>query len=325
MLPLRSQPRQPTPDQCGQACVLTPRRLRLMAREPNSVRIHRKVKTMSQILRYGDMGQEVAELVEKLTKNGCKPRPPVTSAQPKFGRAIENMVLYFQMTHQGPNGKWLDVDGVVGNDTWWALKHSTGNAQRSFLEVGIPKGIVGQRLLILETAVKEHGVRENSGPANRGKEVDKYIPAEYTRSPTREGPPWCAYFVSWVMKEVFGRHLLGRPVASVHSAWGHARKANRWEPKKAGHVPTPGDAFVILKDVPENGWCQGHIGFVLQVDRNGQSFNTVEGNCGNRVKIGRRNLGDQTLRGFINIVGDRPEFTRGSLRGAKDLGRNRTR
>jgi hypothetical protein len=57
----------------------------------------------------------------------------------------------------------------------------------------------------------------------------------------------------------------------------------------------------------------------------GRSFNTVEGNCGNRVKIGRRSLGDPLLRGFINIVGDRPDFLRGSLRGAKDLGTSGTR
>jgi hypothetical protein len=235
------------------------------------------------------------------------------------------MVLYFQMTHLGPDGKWLDVDGVAGPDTWWALKHSTGEHQRSFLEVGILKGIAGKRLQILETAVKERGVREDQGRANRGEEVDKYIPAEYTSSPTGAGPPWCAYFVPWVLKEAFGRHLLGRPVASVHSAWGHARKANRWEAKKAGRVPKPGDAFVILQEPPENGWCQELIGFVLQVAKDGQSFNTIEGNCGNRVKIGRRDIGDPKLRGFINIVGDRPEFTRGSLRGAKNLGQSGTR
>jgi hypothetical protein len=249
----------------------------------------------------------------------------VTSDEPQFGRAIENMVLYFQMTHLAPNGEWLDVDGVVGSDTWWALDHAAGSPQRSFLEVGIPQGIVGQRLQILETAVKEHGVREDRNRTNRGDEVDKYLPAEYTQSRANEGPPWCAYFVSWVLKQVFGRHLLGRPVASVHSAWGHARKAKRWEARRPDHIPTPGDAFVLLKSPPEDGWCQGHIGFVLQVAEDGGSFNTVEGNCGNRVKIGRRDMHDPKLRGFINIVGDRPDFVRGALRGAKNLGSSGTR
>ena len=280
---------------------------------------------MPKVLRFGDQGPDVKKLVDQLTMAGCSPRPPVTSDQPAFGRAIENMVLYFQMTHQGPDGQWLDVDGIVGEHTWWALKHASGKSQRSFLEAGLPEGIDGERLRILETAVREHGVREDAARPNRGNEVDKYLPSQYTRDHAAEGPPWCAYFVSWVLKEVYGRHLLGRPVASVHSAWGHAREAGRWVAKRAGHVPTPGDAFVILKNPPENGWCQGHIGLVLQVSADGQSFNTIEGNCGNRVKIGLRDMSDSKLRGFINVVGDRPDFVRGALRGAQDLGRHATR
>jgi hypothetical protein len=58
---------------------------------------------------------------------------------------------------------------------------------------------------------------------------------------------------------------------------------------------------------------------------NGHSYNTLEGNRGNRVKIGRRDMGDPLLRGFINIIGDHPEFTPGSLRGAQNLGKQDTR
>ena len=128
---------------------------------------------MPSTLRFGNTGPEVADLVKLLTRHGCSPRPPVTSSAPTFGRAVENMVLYFQMTHQGHEGNWLDVDGVVGNDTWWALKNATGQAQRSFLEAGIPQGISGRRRAILETAVKEHGVREDLSRPNRGDEIDK--------------------------------------------------------------------------------------------------------------------------------------------------------
>ncbi len=279
---------------------------------------------MPSTLRFGSKGPEVAKLVELLTKQGCAPQPPVTSPSPKFGRAIENMVLYFQMTHQGRDGKWLDVDGIVGPGTWWALENATGAPQRSFLEAGIPQGIAGERRAILEAAVKEHGVREDAGRPNRGNEVDKFLPKDVAASPSKDGPPWCCYFASWVVKEVFGQHPLGKPVASVHTAWKRANELGRWEPND-GRVPTPGDAFVILNDDPKKGWCTGHIGFVLQVAEDGKSINTVEGNCGNRVKIGRRELSDPKLKGFINIVGDHPDFTRGSLRGAKDLGTSGTR
>lgn len=276
-------------------------------------------------LKFGSEGPAVARLVELLTSHGCPPRPPVTSETPTFGRAIENMVLYFQMTHQGPDGQWLDVDGQVGRNTWWALENAHGAAQRSFFEAGIPAGITGTRKAILETAIREHGVREDRGRPNRGKEVDKYQPTSVTRDPHKDGQPWCAYFVSWVVKEVYGKHILGQPVASVWTAYQRARKYRRWMPKD-DNVPTPGDAFVMLyKDNYRNAWCTGHIGLVLQVAKDGRSINTVEGNCGDRVKIGKRSLDDPKIKGFINIVGDRPDFERGSLRGAKDVGAGGTR
>lgn len=277
-------------------------------------------------LRFGSTDPHVAELVELLKKHGCTPHPPVTSSRPKFGIAIENMVLYFQMTHQGKDGAWLDVDGVVGKGTWWALDNASGDSQRSFFEVSIPEGLTPERRAVLEIAASQHGVREDpSMPPNRGKDVDKFQPSEITRSRHKKGQAWCSLFCSWVLKEHFGKHILGDPVASVWVAWNHARKLGRWEPK-GRRVPTPGDAFVMLYDDNyERQWCTGHIGFVLQVAEDGKSINTIEGNCGNRVKIAKRKLSDPNIRGFINIFGDRPEFKRGSLRGAPDEGKSSTR
>lgn len=280
---------------------------------------------MSNALRFGDKGSEVAEMAELLAAQGCPPRPPISGDTPVFGRAIENAVLYFQMTHLGETGDWLEVDGVVGPATWWALEHSTGEPQRSFLEFAVPEGIDGQRKALLRTAAEQRGVREDSEWPNRGSEVDKFFPPEIISSPNKEGRPWCCYFVSWTAREVYGRHILGRPVASCWVAWQRACEHHRWLPNEPNVVPTPGDAFVILHAEPESGWCTGHTGFVLQVAADGESFNTVEGNCGDRVKLGLRTLTDPLLRGFINIVGDRPGFGRGSLRGAKALETSRTR
>lgn len=273
---------------------------------------------MPSVLKFGTQNLEVAKLVQMLKAHGCAPSPPVTAAVPKFGRAIENMVLYFQMTHQGRTGEWLEVDGIVGEDTWWALENATGDAQRSFLETGIPMGIEGDRRKILETAVKEHGVREDPGRPNRGDEVEKYYPASWVSDPDDEGPAWCCFFMSWVTKQALGRYVMGELLWSCYTAWERAVSQGKWEEKNGSH-PTPGDAFVILHKKPELGRCTGHIGFVLQVAGDGRTFNTVEGNCGNRVKIGKRSLSDPNLRGFINFFGDHPEFVRGSLRGAKRL------
>src|SRR6266536_5785896 len=74
-------------------------------------------------------------------------------------------------------------------------------------------------------------------------------------------------------------------------------KDKGWAMDKASYAPVPGDAFVMLH---QDG--TGHIRFVLRVDkaRNATAFNTVEGNCGNRVKVGRRQMDQSTLVGFIN-------------------------
>ena len=277
-------------------------------------------------LKFGSTDPHVAELVTLLKKHGCAPRPPVTSATPRFGVAIENMVLYFQMTHQGKNGDWLDVDGIVGKGTWWALDNASGDAQRSFLEVALPEGLTEERRKLLEIAVSQHGIREDPKlPPNRGKEVDKFQPGFIRNSTTKEGQAWCSLFCSWVIKEHFGRHVMGRPVAGVWDARNHAVDRGRWEPND-GRIPTPGDAFVILhSDDFEEKRSKGHIGFVLMVSEDGKSINTIEGNCGNRVKIAKRNLSDPRLRGFINIFGDHPTFKRGELRGAKNAGKSTTR
>lgn len=284
-------------------------------------------------LKFGSKGLDVARLVKLLESHGCTPSPQVTASSPRFGRAIENMVMYFQMTHLNTNGNWLDVDGQVGKNTWLALEHGDDDAQRSHLKPVVPEGIEGNRKAILETAIGEHGIREDTGRknekgeklTNRGKDVDKYLPNWVTSDPTTDGQPWCAYFISWVVKEVYGRHLLGRPVARVWKAYERASKEGRWTPKGA-EVPTPGDAFVLLYDDEYTSVnCTGHIGFVLQVSEDGRSYNTIEGNCADRVKVGQRTLDDPTLRGFINIVGDKASFTRGSLRGAKNVDSKRTR
>lgn len=281
---------------------------------------------MKDSLSFGARGPQVADLADLLAKRGYPPLPPITAAEPKFGRAIENMVLYFQMTHQGPDGDWLDVDGKVGEGTWWALKHHTGDAQRSFFREGIPDGIEGDRRSVLEAAIREHGVREDPRRPNRGNDVDKYLPKKHRAKRSSKGQPWCCYFVSWVTGQVMETHPLGGTVGSCYGAWARARRRRKrmWEPND-GREPTPGDAFLLFKQDPENGRCPGHIGFVLQVSEDGRWINTVEGNCGNRVKIGKRSLDDRSLRGFINFYRDYPPFARGMLRGARNVGRQRTR
>ena len=42
----------------------------------------------------------------------------------KFGKKTETAVKEFQGEHTGPDGKALKVDGIVGQNTWWALDNA---------------------------------------------------------------------------------------------------------------------------------------------------------------------------------------------------------
>jgi hypothetical protein len=222
------------------------------------------------------------------------------------------------MTHLGPKGLPLDVDGVVGPDTWWALFNASGEAQRSHIKAHIPGGLGPQRKSLLEVALGEHGkdVKEEPGGSNRGPHVDRYLP-DHVKKPGEAGPPWCCFFYSWVAKEALGGWPLGKREGGCASARAQAGKLGLWIPKYLAQEkqhPIPGDAFVMDK-----GGGHGHIGYVLRVSEDGTSINTLEGNCGNRVKLGLRSLSDPQIVGFIDNVPHEQTtgFERGVVQAAK--------
>ena len=70
-------------------------------------------------LRRGDKGAYVTLLQTELINKGYS--CGATGADGDFGRNTEAAVRAFQAEHNGPDGKELKVDGVVGQSTWWAL------------------------------------------------------------------------------------------------------------------------------------------------------------------------------------------------------------
>lgn len=230
-----------------------------------------------------------------------------------FGSQTSSGTRYFQMTHLDSSGDPLEVDGIVGPKTWWAGFNPTGNAQKSNIKPKTPKGIGAARRKVLSIAKGEHkkGVREIPNGSNWGGGVTKYL----------EGltpAPWCCYFVWWIWKEAFGSYLWGKRHGHCMTAWKVAKANNCAHPKKK-YTPIPGDFFLMLfKNKHGNYTGSGHIGIVLSVSKDGKSFNTVEGNSGNRVKVGKRQLSQSSLIGFINPYGDADddiEFERVLLEG----------
>jgi hypothetical protein len=235
-------------------------------------------------------------LIERLRAEGYWNEP---TEPPDFSIEVEEAVRYFQQTHLGADGKSLAADGVVGPKTWWALTNASGDPQRSRIAASIPTGIGGLRERILQVALAEHArpVVEEPNGSNRGPFVDRYLPA-WTKQPGKPGPYWCCFFYSWVIHEATGSWPLETdgPQGSCQTVRRLAGKLKRFAPKLIPNGrPIPGDAFVM-----DRGGGHGHIGFVLRVNAERTQINTVEGNCGNRVKVGLRELSDPEIVGFID-------------------------
>jgi len=73
-------------------------------------------------LKRGSKGQYVTLLQTELINKGysCGPQ----GADGDFGSNTEKAVKAFQTEHDGPDGKALKIDGIVGQATWWALENA---------------------------------------------------------------------------------------------------------------------------------------------------------------------------------------------------------
>ena len=278
----------------------------------------------SAALEFGDKGEEV-KVLQRLLKDQGYFKGAVKG---NFLKLTKEAVIYFQQTHLGPDGENLASDGVVGTNTWWALRHPSGSPQRSGLPGEIPKGLTPKRQAVLRVALAEHaaGVKEIPDGANSGDGVDKYILAGTQ-------PAWCCYFWSWVDKQALGSYSLKARLGRVSTAFEKAR-SRKFARQKGDYMPIPGDAFIMATSDAEKGKYKftgnGHIGFVLRVEvKNGKAvaINTVEGNSSNRVKLGSRKLSDAAIVGFINNFGknEQPTGWETGLVKAGDTSRGGTR
>ncbi|TDI82236.1 MAG: CHAP domain-containing protein [Caldithrix sp.] len=243
-------------------------------------------------LRFGDKGEDVKVLQRILMEQGYF----AGKTAGNFLKFTQAAVIYFQETHLGPDGEFLEADGIVGDKTWWALNNPSGEAQKSNLPRHIPVDLSPIRTEQLTIVLKEHelGVREDPDGSNWGDGVIKYKGFK--------GAPWCCYFWSWCNKQCFGAYSLKAKYGHCLSAWRKAESLG-FARNKGNYIPIPGDAFVMLykKDGKLTG--KGHIGFVYRVEvaaNRAVTINTVEGNSSNRVKIGKRNLASPSIVGFIN-------------------------
>lgn len=201
-------------------------------------------------------------------------------------------ISYFQTTHLGPDGKPLTPTGNLDEPTSWALQNPVGDAQKSNLEPAIQSGLETKRKAILEKALGEHAknVKEEPNGSNRSKDIDKYFPKWLINGLEKQeaGPAWCAFFVNWVVAQVLGKYPWKGCFGSCKRLVEAAQKSPECTVFADPKLAAPGDVFVILYGLT------GHTGFVLRKNEQNTKINTVEGNCGNRVKVGLRETKDIT-------------------------------
>jgi hypothetical protein len=109
-----------------------------------------------------------------------------------FGSKTKEAVLAWQFK------KGLDMDGIVGSNTWNSLCGP------------IVSGLLAKKLVVL--ANKEVGVKEVPLYSNRGPRVDQYRAAT-SLALGKDGWFWCAAFICWLMREAMaeGEYGFSRP------------------------------------------------------------------------------------------------------------------
>lgn len=118
---------------------------------------------------------------------------------------------------------------------------------------------------------------------------------------------WCADFVTYCVKKVFGNKLpsdFGSSAVSDLRAWGDKHGCYLKAPYENGKAAManflknrvkPGDIMIEKR----NG--KSHTGIVTYVDPNGQYFKTVEGNASDSVKEVTYKADSKTLSGFVSL------------------------
>jgi hypothetical protein len=235
-----------------------------------------------------------------------------------FGPKTEAAIVYFQQTHQGSDGAFLPVTKKLDAGTIWALQQPSGDSQRSFLKATIPAGLPDYRRRLLEIAVHEHqiGVKEIPDGSNRSSApeggIDKYVPGG-------AGGPWCMFFDKWCIRQLHKEGLMKRdPFTLLKGAGGCfatydsaktltlRKQYDMYRAHDGKYCPQPGDSVIMLYREGTKLTGRGHVYRIVDIitDSTGApvSFITIEGNSGNRVKLGKRTTAN--IAGYLNYFED---------------------
>lgn len=227
-----------------------------------------------QLLKKGSQGVLVKELQEILRELDYD--LPVTSL---FDEATYKAVRNFQGSHLDIHGVPLEIDGKVGDISWWALHNPRVVVTGGVVDyTRMPNASFGGSATgrkALEFAIKElkAGAGEVGGN-NKGPFVKKYL------APTglSEGNAWCAAFLSWCFLQAASGNLNNMPfkyAAGARNVFTQLRnKGLDIKSTNINYTPEPGDIVTWWRVSMSSGF--GHIAIVHHSE-DGFIY-TIEGN-----------------------------------------------
>lgn len=199
---------------------------------------------------------------------------PVTGV---FDTATYNAVRNFQSRHLDKHNKPLEVDGEVGDITWWALQNPRSIVQGGAIDYRLMPDIslggteIGRSALQFAIKELDAGAGEEGGN-NKGPWVRKYLQP----SGLAEGNSWCAAFISWCFLEAAGGDIKSMPFkysAGARNIYNQLKQKNMIYDVNL-LFPQPGDIVTWWRVSMASGF--GHIGIVHHY-KDGFLY-TLEGN-----------------------------------------------
>ena len=227
-----------------------------------------------ELLKKGSTGAIVSELQNVLQELDYN--VPVTGI---YDTPTFKAVRDFQSSHLDKHGQPLEVDGNVGDLTWFALHNPRVKVTGGVIDYSIMPALAAGGSTIgraaLQVAINElkDGAGEIGGN-NMGPFVKKYLDPVGLQ----EGESWCAAFLSWCFLQASGGQINAMPFrysAGARDVFNQF-KSKHWnfDSSDPAYTPLPGDIASWWRVSLASG--KGHIAIVHHFE-DGFMY-TLEGN-----------------------------------------------
>lgn len=241
------------------------------------------------MLRRKHIGEEVKLLQEKLINAGYSCGP--CGADGEFGKDTEAAVIQFQ------TDKNLEIDGIVGSETWNALfgnlsTNKTPDVVQPAASTPAPSTTSASVSNVLDVARSQIGYHEKASNASLDDNYANSGSGNWTKyardldsvgwfNGAKNGYAWCAVFVAWCFYKAYGKEkggeLLCQPLGRNNCAAVCTYGANYFKQNNQFYTsPQPGDQIFF-----GNASESYHTGIVESVS--GNQVTTIEGNSSDGV------------------------------------------